>query len=213
MSDDKNPAFTAEMLGEALAELGQLAHDAGRVIDVAVYGGSCLMLVSNFRVATADVDAVAAVDQGLLDTAAQTIAARRGWPRDWLNDGVRTYLSPNVEGFAQHTLFRTYPDEQTPGLRVFVPTAEYMLAMKLMALRIDPGSGRNDREDILNLMQVTGMKEKADIVQFAARFYPEARTSGALALAVDDLWNEYSRRLERPAHEPPQYLGRSGPEG
>jgi ABC-type glutathione transport system ATPase component len=45
-----------------------------------------------------------------------------------------------------------------------------MLAMKLMALRIDPGSGRNDREDILNLMQVTGMKEKADIVQFAARF-------------------------------------------
>jgi hypothetical protein len=88
-----------------------------------------------------------------------------------------------------------------------------MLAMKLMALRIDPGSGRNDREDILNLMQVTGMKEKADIVQFAARFYPEARTSGRLALSVDDLWNEYSRRLERPAHEPPQYLGRSGPEG
>ena len=57
------------------------------------------------------------------------------------------------------------------------------------------------------------LKEKADIVQFAARFYPEARTSGALALAVDDLWNEYSRRLERPDHEPPQYLGRSGPEG
>jgi hypothetical protein len=87
MSDDKNPAFTPEMLGEALAELGQLAHDAGRVIDVAVYGGSCLMLVSNFRVATADVDAVAAVDQGLLDTAAQTIAARRDWPRDGSTTG------------------------------------------------------------------------------------------------------------------------------
>jgi hypothetical protein len=126
---------------------------------------------------------------------------------------VRTYLSPQVEGFAQHTLFRTYPNEQTPGLRVFVPTAEYMLAMKLMALRLDPASGRNDREDILNLMQVTGMKEKDEIVRFAARFYPEARTSGALVLAVDDLWNEYSRRLERPAHEPPRYLGRSGPEG
>lgn len=213
MSDENRPAFTAEMLGEALAELGQLAHEAGRVIDVAVYGGSCLMLVSNFRVATADVDAVAAVDQGFLDTAAQTVAARRGWPRDWLNDGVRTYLSPQVEGFAQHTLFRTYPSEQTSGLRVFVPAAEYMLAMKLMALRLDPASGRNDREDILNLMQVVGMKEKADIVQFAARFYPEARTSGALVLAVDDLWNEYSRRLERPVDEPPQYLGRSGPEG
>jgi hypothetical protein len=54
------------------------AHDAGRVIDIAVFGGSCLMLVSNFRVSTANGDAVAAVDQGFLDTAAQTVAARRG---------------------------------------------------------------------------------------------------------------------------------------
>jgi hypothetical protein len=210
MNDDKKPVFTAEMLSDALAELGQMALDAGRVIDVAVYG---LMLISNFRLATADVDAVAFVDQRFLDAAAQTVAERRGWPRDWLNDGVRTYLSPQVEGFTQHTLFRTYPNEQMPGLRVFVPVAEYMLAMKLMALRLDPAGGSNDREDILNLMQVTGMKEKADITQFAARFYPEARISGALVLAVDDLWNEYSRRRERPVHEPPQYLGRSGQEG
>ena len=73
------------------------------MIDIAVCGGSCLRLVSNFRIAIADVDAVAAEDQGFLDTAAQTVASRRGWPRDWLNDGVRTYLSPQVEGFAQHT--------------------------------------------------------------------------------------------------------------
>jgi hypothetical protein len=212
MSDDKKQVFDVGALADALDELGQIAHEAGRVIDVAVYGGSCLMLVSNFRIATADVDAVAATDQGFLDSAAQTIAARRGWPRDWLNDGVRTYLSPAVEGFAQHTLFRTYPSEQTPGLRLFVPTPEYMLAMKLMALRIEPGSDRNDLADILNLMQVTGLKEKSDIVEFAARFYPEARTSGRLMLSVDHLWNEYNRRLQRPAHEPPQYLGRSGPE-
>jgi hypothetical protein len=122
MGDDKNLRFTAETLGEAFHELGQLAYEAGRVIDIAVYGGSCLMLVSNFRVS--DVDAVAAEDQGFLDSVAHTIAARRGWPHDWLN-----YLSPRVEGFAQHTLFRTYPREEMPGLRVFVPTAEYILAM------------------------------------------------------------------------------------
>jgi len=211
MSDDKRPVFTAERLREAITELGQLAYDAGRVIDVAIYDGSCLMLVSNFRIATADVDAVAAEDQGFLDNLAQKVAARHGWPRDWLNDGVRTYLSPQVEGFAQHTLFRTYPREETPGLRVFVPGAEYILAMKLMALRLDPGGERNDLEDILNLMRVAGLKEKADILQFAGRFYPEARTSGRLALAVDHLWNEYSRRTQRPDNEPPRYLGRSGP--
>ena len=105
MSDDETTVFTAERLSEAFHELGQLAYDAGRLIDVAVYGGSGLMLVSNFRVATADVDAVAAEDQGFLDAIAQTVAARHGWPRDWLNEGVRIYLSPMVEGFAQHTLF------------------------------------------------------------------------------------------------------------
>jgi hypothetical protein len=199
--NEKGPVFTAERLGEALHELGQLAYDAGRVIDVAVYGGACLMLVSNFRVATADVDAVAADDQSFLDDIARQVAARHGWPRDWLNDGVRAYLSPQVEGFGQHTLFRSYPREDRPGLRVFVPTVEYILAMKLMALRLDP-----------DLMRVTGMTQKADILRFAARFYPEARTSGKLALAIDHLWNEYSRRLERSDHETPRYLGRSGPE-
>jgi hypothetical protein len=213
MSDDKNQIFTLERLGDALNELGQIAYEAGRVIDIAIYDGSCLMLVSNFRIATADVDAVAAQDQAFIDKAAQTIAARRGWPRDWLNDGVRTYLSPRVDGFEQHTLFRTYPREEAPGLRVFVPTAEYMLAMKLMALRLDPGGGKSDLEDILSLMQVAEMKEKGDILRFASRFYPEARTSGKLVLAIDHLWNEYSRRLERPAHEAPQYLGRSGRKG
>jgi hypothetical protein len=213
MSHDRNPIFTPERLGDALNELGQIAYEAGRVIDIAIYDGSCLMLVSNFRIATADADAVAAQDQGFIDSAAQTIAARRGWPRDWLNDGVRTYLSPQVDGFEQQTLFRTYPREETPGLRVFIPTSEYMLAMKLMALRLDPGGSKSDLEDILNLMQVAGMKEKGDILQFASRFYPEARTSGKLALAVDHLWNEYSRQPERSAHEPPQYLGRSGRKG
>jgi hypothetical protein len=211
MNDDNDHIFTREQLGEALSELGQIAYDAGRVIDIAIYGGSCLMLVSNFRLASADVDAVATEDQRFIDRAAQMVAARRGWPRDWLNDGVRTYLSPYVEGLEQHELFRTYPSEQKPGLRVFVPAPEYMLAMKLMALRLDAGSGQKDLEDILNLMQVAGLKEKGDIVRLASGFYPEARTSAKLLLAVDHLWSEYNQRLERPRHEAPQYLGRNSP--
>ena len=158
-------------------------------------------------------DAVAADDQGFLDLAVRAVAQRRGWPPDWLNDGVRAYLSPRVEGLDQHSLFCTYPDEQRPGLRVFVPSAEYILAMKLMALRIDPASARKDLDDILNLMQVVGLDRREEIIAFAARFYPEARVSGKLMLSVDYLWDEYSRRRQRPNHEPPRYLGRSGPAG
>jgi hypothetical protein len=173
MNGDSDLVFTPETLGDALTELGQLAYEAGHVIDVAVYGGSCLMLVSNFRTATADVDAVAADDQSFLDSAAQTIAERRGWPRAWLNDGVRTYLSPLVDGFEQHELFRTYPSEQTPGLRAFVPTPEYMLAMKLMALRLDPGGGRNDLA-LPGHFTGQGRVERAAATRAAGRAAPEA---------------------------------------
>lgn len=84
------------LLEEALTDLGRRAADEGAVIDLAVYGGSALILASNFRAATADVDAVALVDQATVDRISAAMAQERGWPSNWLNDGVRTYLSPNA---------------------------------------------------------------------------------------------------------------------
>jgi hypothetical protein len=202
--------FTKEHLSAALSELGVLARDQGKIIDISVYGGSCLMLVSNFRVSTKDVDAVAASDQTFIDSAARIVADRRGWPHDWLNDGVRTYLSPAATGQRHHAFFRSYPDEAKPGLRVFVPTAEYMLAMKLMAMRVDVTSEGEDLDDILNLLDVVGLARKEDVVGFAAGFYPEARISAKIMLALDDLWRLHEERTKASAHEPPRYLGRSG---
>jgi predicted nucleotidyltransferase len=202
--------FTKAELSDALAELAELALQAGKIIDLAIYGGSCLILVSNFRLSSEDVDAVALNDQAFVNEAARVIASRRQWPNDWLNDGVRTYLSPAAQDDVAHELFATYPDEQRPGLRVYVPTPEYMLAMKLMAMRVETGD-QKDFEDIMNLMQVVGLKAKMEIIDFAAQFYPEARLSGKLRLALDDLWRAYETRLKRRDHEPPRYLGRGGP--
>ncbi|MBV9221879.1 MAG: hypothetical protein JO366_00580 [Methylobacteriaceae bacterium] len=199
--------FTKDDLADAFAELGRIAAAAGKVIDIAVYGGFALMLVSNFRVSSED--AVAIADQAFINGAAQTIGRSRGWPADWLNDGVRTYLSPKIEGTVAHELFATYPDERTPGLRVYVPTAEYLLAMKLMAMRVEAVGGK-DLQDIVNLMQIVGVRNRRQIVDFAAEFYPEARTSGKLRLGIENLWTRYQRSLVE-THEPPVYLGRSRP--
>ena len=101
--------LTAQDLHDAFMELGALAQREGKVIDLAVYGGSALMLASNFRVATQDVDAVVEGDQRTIVRFTAEIARTRDWARDWLNDGVRTYLSPQVEGLAaHHALFRAY---------------------------------------------------------------------------------------------------------
>lgn len=200
----------AELHG-ALTDVGARAFAQGKTVELAIYGGSALMLASNFRVASEDVDAVAATDQGLVDQLAREIAGERGWSPDWLNDGVRTYLSPNVDGLGQHhVLFGTYPDEQRPGLRVFVPTAEYLLAMKLMAMRLDPAGGHSDLGDILRLMEVVGIVDKAELQSFAEMFYPEARVSGRVRLGIETIWTE-RKQLRPGGDDAPSYPGRRGP--
>lgn len=204
--------LTAQDLHDAFMELGALARREGKVIDLAVYGGSALMLASNFRVATQDVDAVVEGDQRAVARLAEEIARTRGWARDWLNDGVRTYLSPEVEGLAaHHALFRAYPSEQEPGLRVFVPSPEYMLAMKLMAMRLDPAGGKSDLADILNLLDVVGFTTPEDAIDFAAAFYPEARISARLHLGIRALWRMKDTPTQEGPHDAPTYLGRSRP--
>jgi Nucleotidyltransferase of unknown function (DUF6036) len=190
-------ALTKDDIASAFRELGELAVEDGKVIDLAVYGGSCLILVSNFRTASDDVDAVAITDQNLIDRLAR-------------NDGVRTYLSPAIAVPDAHELFATYPDETRPGLRVYVPTTEYMLAMKLMALRIGPDGGK-DLDDVVHLIRIVGLTDKTELVEFAAQFYPEARISGKLRLGLDHIWRAVRTKVAQDEHEPPRYLGRSGP--
>jgi hypothetical protein len=203
--------LSVDDLHSALTDLGTRAFAQGKTVELAVYGGSALMLASNFRIASEDVDAVAATDQGLIDQLAREIAVERGWAPDWLNDGVRTYLSPNVDGLGQHhVLFRTYPDEQRPGLRVFVPTAEYLLAMKLIAMRLDPAGGSSDLGDILRLIEVVSIVDKRELQSFAEMFYPEARVSGRVRLGIETIWAE--REKSKPGGgDAPSYPGRGGP--
>ena len=58
-----------------LNDLGRETVAAGKMIDLCIDRGSCLMLVSNFRHASADVDAVAMTDQRFVDGAARRIAS------------------------------------------------------------------------------------------------------------------------------------------
>ena len=201
--------LTAEDLHDAFMELGLRVQREGKVIDLAIYGGSALMLASNFRVATQDVDAVVEGNQDTITRLVEDIARVRHWPKDWLNDGVRTYLSPQVSGIQEHhALFRAYPSEQEPGLRVFVPSPEYMLAMKLMAMRIDPSGGKSDVADILNLLDVVGFTTQEEVIDFAASFYPEAKISARLRLGIRELWRAKDNPTQEGRHATPSYLGR-----
>lgn len=205
-----HPTLDRALIEDVLNELGTLARAEGQVIKLAIYGGSALALASNFRTATRDLDAVADDEgQRVIERLAVVIAKRRGWNATWLNDDVFPYLSDNVAGVNEHHAFlRSYPSDDEPGVRVYVPTPEYLLALKLMAMRIGIDSDAKDRTDIVNLLAIVGLASPEEVVNFVVGFYPEAKVSAKVLKGIEELFRAPVIAGEDTRHEAPRYLGR-----
>jgi hypothetical protein len=174
-------ALDREKLLSAFDEIGRAALAAGTQLQIAVYGGSALMLASNFRFSTEDVD-VSKLEQPWPDWLQQIVerlAADHGWQPDWFNDGVAFHLSALAQFGDDHLEFASFPRGDAAGLIVHVPSAKYLLALKLKAIRVnDPLRGEQERLDILNLMRVVGMRSADEAIALLARYFPN---SGAAA--------------------------------
>lgn len=169
-------ALDRDKLLDAFDAIGRAAANAGRMLQIAVYGGSALMLASNFRFSTEDAD-VAPLENPWpewLRLAVERITAANGWAEDWFNDGVAFHLSALADRATDHLEFSSFPRDGTPpGLIVYVPTAPYLLAMKLKAIRVtDPLRGEQERLDILNLMRVVRISTIDEAVALLARYFP-----------------------------------------
>jgi hypothetical protein len=166
---------------DAFDWIARAAVQAGTKLQIAVYGGSALMLASNFRFATEDVD-VSELDRPFPDWLARVvheIAEKNHWPQEWFNDGVAFHLSPLANRAADHLEFGTFPRDGTPpGLVVSVPSAEYLLALKLKAIRVtDPIRGDAERLDIVNLMQVVGISTAEEAIALLGKYFPVSAAS------------------------------------
>ena len=174
-------AFDRDALLSAFDQIGRAAAVAGTKLQIAVYGGSALMLASNFRFATEDVD-VSELEHplpGWLAAVVDRLARENGWQDDWFNDGVAFHLSSLADRPRDHLEFGTFPrDATTPGLVVSVPSADYLLALKLKAARVtDPVRGETERLDILNLMKVVGISTADDAIALLGRYFPVSAAS------------------------------------
>jgi hypothetical protein len=174
-------ALDRDKLLQAFDEIGRAAAAAGKRLEIAVYGGSALMLASNFRFATEDVD-VSLLEQPWpewLRKIVQELAHANGWSEDWFNDGVAFHLSALADPIDDHLEFGTFPrGPEEPGLMVYVPSAAYLLALKLKAIRVnDPVRGEQERLDILNLMRVVGTSTAEEAIAILARYFPRSGAS------------------------------------
>lgn len=185
-------AFAKALLLQAFDRIGHVAAANGMMLDIFIYGGSALMLASNFRFATEDVD-MAELGHAWpewLKSEVAAIARDNGWSEEWLNDAVQFHLSALADAAIDHVEFGTFPRDGAPGLRVCVPTLEYMLALKLKAMRInDPLKGPQEMVDIQKLLQAGGVRDADEAIGILAKFFPKsAREPDAQRFFLRHIW-------------------------
>jgi len=150
----------------AFQELGEALARARKVVEVAVNGGAPILLQFDVNFRTGDVDAtVESGDHGALLQAVQDIADRRQWLRSWFSEAVSVYVS-DVDATMFH---RSYPSETRVGLRVYVAKPDYLLAMKLRAMRI----GSRDEADATLLARASGMTSYVAMVDLLTHYFPK----------------------------------------
>ena len=161
-----------ERLSQAFQLLGEDLAGKGVFLEIAVYGGSAIVLQFEWRRSTEDVDAVVRQgDERALVTSVARVAQRMGLPPDWLNNAVGMF-TPLDESDRLFELSGTYPAAGLPGLRVLLAKPHYLLAMKLKALAsLDRGD--RDLSDARNLAAELGLTKDEDLRKLYVSIHDE----------------------------------------
>jgi len=158
-------ALSRVRIVQALRRLGELAFEQGVTLEVSLYGGAVFTLVYGSRDATKDVDAVVRPSDVARNLASK-VAEELGLPDDWLNDHVKQFLA---EKEAKRRLTES---EFGEGLRVSVPTAGYLLAMKLRACRPPLPGYAGDYGDIRFLVRKMDIESVEAAEAIHNKFFP-----------------------------------------
>lgn len=153
---------------------GRLAEE-GVVGELYVVGGAVMTLAFAARPSTNDVDAVF-VPTDIVRRLARSVAADADVDVDWLNDAVKGFLSDRGE-FA--------PWFERENLKVFVATAEYLLAMKCVAFRLGPEF--HDEDDVRFLLRHLELRRAEDALAIVERYFPPDRIPAKTRYALEEL--------------------------
>ncbi len=176
-------ALTKERITRALSRLGELAHEEKAVLEISLYGGAVFTLVYASRDTTKDVDAICRPSE-VARRLALIVSREQGLPDDWLNGHVKQFIAAREE----KNLLRG--DEFGPGLRLSVPTAAYLLALKLQSCRPRLPGYAGDEDDIRFLLKKIRPDSVGAVERVSERFFPGDGLSERARILVEQLLEE-----------------------
>lgn len=167
--------LTRERIQELLGALNEELRLRSVVGEVVLCGGAVMCLVFKARASTKDVDAIFAPPR-ILREAALKVAQRLGAAEDWLNDAAKGYFLSDPPRQAVMDL---------SNLRVWAPTADYMLAMKCVSARFDT----HDRDDVVFLVRHLGLKKPSEVFEIVSRYYPRNLVPAKTRFLVEEIFD------------------------
>lgn len=182
-SDTHQSTLTRDQILQALERLSEDLGLQGVTGEMCLFGGSVMVLAFAARPATKDVDAIFRPVQLIRELAAR-VAEEQRLPLDWLNDGVKGFVS------ARHdTTTGMLP--QFPHLRITMPVPQYLLAMKCMAARVGGSSGgQGDVPDIVFLIRQLGLSSSDEVLDLVAKYYPRDAIPVRTQYLIEGLFEE-----------------------
>lgn len=175
--------LTREQILAALRALSDELGQQGATGEICLFGGTVMVLAFTARLTTKDVDALFQPAR-LIRDAAQRIGVQQHLPPNWLNDGVKGFVSTRHE-----TMTGNLP--QFPSLRLTMPVPEYLLAMKCMAARIGGTTDEpSDIADITFLIRHLKLQAAKDVLDLVGQYYPANRIPVKTQYLVEGLFEE-----------------------
>jgi hypothetical protein len=164
----------AEILN-ALQVLGDELSAQGVHGQIFIVGGAAMALAYSTRRVTKDVDAIFEPKSSIY-TATAKVAEELGLPEDWLNDAVKGFMPGEDEDP------RPVPDIR--GIEIATASPQYLLAMKLMAMRFG-----EDDEDIEILVRECRLQNAQEALELMERMYPMREPLPKTRLFLEELFN------------------------
>ena len=169
----------SKLSSKDIKRLFQLLNDemkeASQEGELYLVGGAVMCLVFQARSSTKDIDAFFKPAKKLRE-AANIVAHKAGIDEDWLNDAVKGYLSDKGS-------FDTFLE--LSHLRIFAARADYLLAMKCLAMRI--GEEFHDVEDVRYLIRYLNMTTYKDVFNTITQYYPLDRFPQKTLYALEEM--------------------------
>jgi len=175
--------LTRETILRGLQALSDELGKQGITGEICLFGGTVMVLAFTARLTTKDVDALFQPTQTIRELA-RRIADEQHLPADWLNDGVKGFVSTRHE---------TTPGNlpQFAHLRLTMPVPEYLLAMKCMAARIGGTTDEpSDVVDIIFLIRHLKLKSAREVLDLVGQYYPASRIPVKTQYLVEGLFEE-----------------------